>query len=131
VPARFYQPFQWLMICDKNEWVSMQITPKMNYSPYYKGIPLHRVLLGFIIIVGAIGVCHYYSKTQHVPIYIQLEWPSPNGSTQDWSKIQWNLFFLKFMFLFFFPLPFLIHFCQLNPWSSKIDNKVSILNLVI
>jgi hypothetical protein len=112
------------MICDKNEWVSMQITPKMNYNPYYnKGIPLHRVLLGFIIIVGAVGVCHYklpslivhmcehyYSKTQHVPIYIQLEWPFLNGSIQDWSKnqssfqffMQWNL---KFVPLQVYRLP--------------------------
>jgi hypothetical protein len=74
---------------------------------------------------------HYYSKTQHVPIYIQLEWPSPNRSIQDWSKNQSRLQFFKIIFLFFFPLPFLIHFCQLNPQSSKIDHKVSILNLII
>jgi len=130
MPIRFHQAFQWLMIYHKNEWVSMQITHKMNYSPYYnKGIPFIEFHLDSSSLLEQLAnddesklpslivhMCtHYYSKTQHVPIYIQLEWPSPNGSTQDWCKNQSSLQFFKITFFFFFQLPFLIHLCQLNP----------------
>lgn len=99
----------------------------MNYHPYYnKAFHFIKVVLGFNIVVGAIGICDYAfssfiihtdkycSKTQHVPIYMQLKCPSLNGSFQDYCRCQPSFKFLKDMFLCILPLTCLFHLRQLG-----------------
>jgi hypothetical protein len=100
---------------------------KMNYHPYYnKAFHFIKIVLGFNIVVGAIGICDHTfssfiihvdkccSKTQHVPIYMQLKWPSLNGLLEDYCRFQPGFKFFKNMFLFIFPLSCLFHLCQLG-----------------
>jgi hypothetical protein len=99
---KLHESFQWLMICDQNEWATKQIIWNVattyidaKHSPLYS----YELYLTFCLAIGLtcinhhirlsnflIKLCENHFKTQNTPIYLQLEGMASNKSPQNGCK---------------------------------------------
>jgi hypothetical protein len=128
---KLHEQFQWLVICDQNEWATKQIILECGDNPHgcqrfpfifiwiifdvWLAIGLTCISHHVKLSIFFIKLCENHSKTQNTPIYVQLEGMASNRSLQNGCRIKpTSLQLLKSLLLCIPPNELFINLGQLS-----------------